>query len=133
MKRKAPTPVESEEEEMDKASSYDDESDLEEKDFVEKDIKKGKVQYKAKAPAEDAKSMIKQQNKKVVATKKETVVSDQDAKPQKGMRLQKVLGKKKTVKDTKGDEWEVVDKRATVVIQKALNTDTDSGSELSYD
>ena len=55
-----------------------------------------------------------------------------DAKAESGKRLQKVLGKKKTIKDNKGDEWEVTDKRDTYVIQKNLNS-SDDGSELSYD
>ena len=45
----------------------------------------------------------------------------------------KVLDRKKTVKDTKGDTWEVVDKREKTTIQKVVGSDSDSGSELSYD
>jgi len=50
----------------------------------------------------------------------------------KGMKVKRVLGKKKTVKDSTG-EWEVVDKRETTLIQKPVVTDSDDGSELSYD
>ena len=56
-----------------------------------------------------------------------------EVKPKKGMKVVTVLDKKKTVKDAKGDEWEVVDKRDKKVIEKPVETDSDAGSELSYD
>jgi hypothetical protein len=59
-------------------------------------------------------------------------LEEQEVVPEKGMRIQKVLGKKKTIKDIKGDEWEVVDKRETVLIQKEINSDSNDGSELSF-
>lgn len=55
-------------------------------------------------------------------------------KPAKGKKIVKVLGKKKTIKDTKGDEWEVVDKRETFLKEKAIDSDdSDNRSELSMD
>ena len=39
---------------------------------------------------------------------------------------------KKTVKDTKGDIWELTEKRDKVKIEKYANS-SDNGSELSYD
>ena len=54
-------------------------------------------------------------------------------KPKKGMKVVKVLEKKKTVTDAKGDLWEVVDKRDKFAIEKPIETDSDAGSELSYD
>lgn len=47
----------------------------------------------------------------------------------------KVLKKKQTVKDQKGQEWEVQGKKEYTTIKKAkkVNSDSESGSELSYD
>ena len=53
--------------------------------------------------------------------------------PQKGMKVKKVLDKKKTVADKNGDTWEVVEKRDVNFIQRPIDTDSDAGSELSYD
>ena len=80
---------------------------------------KGNFAYKAKANKKpEAKSLIQQQNAQVVQSKKEQPVEETngDLKPEKGKKLQKVLGKKKTVRDNKGDEGEVTDKRDTVII-----------------
>lgn len=104
---------------------------------MEQKIKQGKLKYQAKPKKNDAKTLIQQQNAQVVqqkiSEKPNTVSQEQDVKPEKGKRIQKVLGKKKTLVDNKGDEWEVVDKRETVLIQKNINTDSEEGSELSYD
>ena len=130
--QKQPTPQESEDEQP-AGSSYDEESDLDPKDIMEKKIK-GKQTYVAKPKKAEAKTMIQQQNAQVVQKKKEKVKSedDQELKPAEGKRLQRVLGKKKTIRDNKGDEWEVVDKRDTQLIEKAINS-SDTGSELSFD
>lgn len=129
---KPPTPEESDEDRP-AGSSYDEESDLDPKDIMEKKIK-GKQVYVAKPKKVEAKSMIQQQNAQVVQKKKEEKAPSEaeDLKPEEGKRLQKVMAKKKTVRDNKGDEWEVVDKRDTYVIQKHINS-SDSGSDLSYD
>lgn len=134
VQQKPPTPVESEDEKPAAGSSYDEESDLDPKDILEKKINKGKQTYVTKPKKAEAKTMIQQQNAQVVQKKKEKIQSEDDGelKPEEGKRLQKVLGKKKTVRDNKGEEWEVVDRRDTYLIQKAINS-SDSGSELSYD
>lgn len=49
------------------------------------------------------------------------------------MKIKAVLQKKKTVKDNKGDEWEVTEQREKVLIQKPIVTDSEDGSELSFD
>lgn len=55
-------------------------------------------------------------------------------KPKDGHKFQKVLGKKKTIKDTAGGgDWEVTEKRDTLVVERPIDTDSDFGSELSYD
>lgn len=136
MVKKPPTPQESEEEEPVRVgSSYDEESDLDPKDIIEKKMK-GKVSYQAKPKKVEVKAMIQQQNAQVVQQKKEKKESsddeDDEQTVEKGKRLQKVLGKKKTVCDHKGDEWEVVDKRDTYFVKKNINS-SDSGSELSFD
>lgn len=132
-KQREPTPEQSYDDE-DQASPYDDESDPDEKAFQKN---KGKTStYQPKAKKAEAKNMIQQQNAQVVQSKvKETPapVEVEEPKVEKGKKMQKVLGKKKTIKDNKGDEWEVVDKRETVIIQKEINSDSESGSELSYD
>jgi hypothetical protein len=47
--------------------------------------------------------------------------------------IKRVLDKKTTVKDSKGDEWEVTEeKRNTYLIERDANS-SDAGSELSYD
>lgn len=53
--------------------------------------------------------------------------NDQDQlKPDKGKKFKKVLQPKRTIRDKAG-EWEVVDaKRDSVLVQKAIYTDSDS-------
>ena len=63
----------------------------------------------------------------------ETDRATKEVKPKKGIKVVSVLDKKKTMKDAKGDEWEVVDKRDKKLIEKPIETDSDAGSELSYD
>ena len=53
-------------------------------------------------------------------------------KPKDGHKFQKRLGKKKTIKDNGGD-WEVVDKREQYLVERPIESDSDAGSELSYD
>jgi hypothetical protein len=57
----------------------------------------------------------------------------QKVQPKKGMKVVKVLEKKKTVRDAKGDTWEVVDKRDKKAIEKPIDSDSNAGSELSFD
>lgn len=116
--KKPPTPEVSEEEAPAHGSSYGEESDLDPKDILEKKMKDN-FTYQAKNKKTESKQLIKQQNAQVVQSKKEEqpVVKDNaQPVPDKGKKFQKVLGKKKTVRDNKGDEWEVVDKRETMVI-----------------
>lgn len=89
---------------------------------------------KEQKPKKDADEVLKEQNASVKASA-DPVVEDKEEDafvPAKGKKIVKVLGKKKTVKDNKGDEWEVVDKRDTYLKEKAIDTDSD-GSELSMD
>ena len=46
--------------------------------------------------------------------------------------IKNAFGAKKTVKDTKGDVWELTEKRDKVQIERYANS-SDNGSELSYD
>lgn len=93
------------------------------------------MKYQPKATSKTVKQetadMIKKQNADQVKSKPAPVQAENTEKVPKGKKLQKVLGKKKTIKDAAG-EWEVVDKRETYVIQKNVNS-SDEGSELSYD
>ena len=79
--------------------------------------------------------MNQQQNAEAAKNKQteSTPAETEDQKPQIGFVTKKILGKKKTITDKKGDEWEVVDKRDTFTIKKPVNSDSDSGSELSFD
>ena len=90
-----------------------------------------------RAPKKDADALLQEQNASVKKTPKSEPVQIEDnespAQPNKGKKLVKVLGKKKTIRDNKGDEWEVVDKRETFLKEKAIDTDSDEGSELSMD
>lgn len=52
--------------------------------------------------------------------------NDQELKPEKGKKFKKVLQPKRTIRE-KGGDWEVVDaKRESVLVQKAIYTDSDS-------
>ena len=46
--------------------------------------------------------------------------------------IKKARDVKKTVKDTKGDVWELTEKRDTFYVEREANS-SDNGSELSYD
>ena len=46
--------------------------------------------------------------------------------------VKQVLGEKKTVRDNKGDIWELTEKREKYEVERYVNS-SDNGSELSYD
>lgn len=51
---------------------------------------------------------------------------------EKKVKQVKVLDKKKTVLDNKGDAWEVVEKREKITVEKEVGSDSDVESELSF-
>lgn len=122
------------------ASGYDDESDGEDvKAFLEREVKKNN-EPKQKAKKQNVNEIIKTQNEAVVQEKVKAAPKAAPKAPAKAAKASapaqvknvKVLEKKKTVKDYKGDEWEVVDKREQKIVEKPLDS-SDEGSELSYD
>lgn len=78
---------------------------------------------------------------KVVKDQKEPeskgLISIEDAdglKPKEGHKFQKRLGKKKTIRDnTGGGDWEVTEKREQFLVERPIESDSEAGSELSYD
>ena len=85
-------------------------------------------------PKKKAETMLQEQNKAVSAAQPEQEEKrDSPFEPAKGKKIVKVLGKKKTIKDNKGDEWEVTEKRESTFKEKAIVSDSDEGSELSMD
>ena len=111
-------------------SDYGDESSGDEVTRIEQQIKKGAAAYKAKPIAKKAKdegeNLVLTQNAYAAVRKEIATIS-------KGTKVKAVLQKKKTVKDNKGDEWEVTDKREKVLIEKPILSDSEEGSELSFD
>ena len=60
--------------------------------------------------------------------------ANEELKPKDGNKFTKVLAKKKTVRDTAGGaDWEVVDKRDAYLVERPIVSDSEDGSELSYD
>jgi hypothetical protein len=114
----------------DDVSGYDDESSGDEVTRIEEQIRKGQAQYKPvkkDKPSKDE-DLVLTQNA-YAGVRKEMTKQDTS----KGMKIKAVLQKKKTVKDNKGDEWEVTEQREKVLIQKPVVTDSEDGSELSFD
>jgi hypothetical protein len=125
---------ESGEEQRSAAKDSDDESALDETDFVEREIKKEKMKYQPKAAGKSnlANELIKKQNADIIKNKAPAQPAQEpEVVVERGKKLQKVLGKRKTITDKQGD-WEVTDKRDTYTVQKPLDS-SDAGSELSYD
>ena len=114
----------------DDVSGYDDESSGDEVTRIEEQIRKGQAQYKPVKKDKPSKEedLVLTQNA-YAGVRKEMTKQDTS----KGMKIKAVLQKKKTVKDNKGDEWEVTEQREKVLIQKPVVTDSEDGSELSFD
>lgn len=111
--------------------SYGEYSD-EQAAFIEKEIKKGKAKYQPKKKkANPDEYLVLEQNEYQKA--KHEAAKQEKMAPQKGMKFKKVLDKKKTVSDKNGDQWEVVEKRESNFVERPVHTDSDAGSELSYD
>lgn len=117
----------------DDVSDNDDQTsgdELEEVMRIEEQIRKGQAKYQPvkKVKASNDQDLVLTQNA-YAGVRREMTKQDTS----KGMKVKAVLQKKKTIKDNKGDEWEVTEQREKVLIQKPIVTDSEDGSELSFD
>ena len=135
---KAPEPVKAEifsdKEEVHsiKGPDYGDESS-DDQIQIEDVVKSSKMLYQSKQQKPKKEEIIESnpyQQAKYQASK--NAAEEDKMQLEKGMKVKRVLGKKKTIKDSLG-EWEVVDKRESTLVQKPVVTDSEDGSELSYD
>lgn len=120
-------------------SEYGSESsEVEPVTFIEKK-KVGKVEKTGKPNVPKAETMIGTEtitsNPYQQAKHEQAKVERAEKKIVKGiqMKVVKVFEQKKTVKDSKGETWEVTDKRDKKAIEKPVESDSDAGSELSFD